>query len=296
MENFVLIFACLLSGYAFRYWSVAPENAHEGINFFVLYLALPAVTLLYIPHIALEWLALLPLTASALVFGAAYLFFRLLQPLFGWSRATTGCLILTCGLGNTSFLGFPLVEAFYGAEGLKVAVLVDQGSFFMLATAGIATAVSYSEGNLRRRDILKKIVAYPQFPAFIVALFFLGEGVPVWAEAVLSKLAACLVPLALFSVGLQLKFDFKTTQKRLLATGLLYKLWLAPALLWVIFLLLGERSLTSAVTVVEAGMPPMITASILATQYKLNPPLAQLLVGVGILLSFANTWLWVQIL
>jgi predicted permease len=39
-----------------------------------------------------------------------------------------GCLILTAGLGNTSF-GFPIIEALYGEEGLKTAILVDQPGF-----------------------------------------------------------------------------------------------------------------------------------------------------------------------
>jgi predicted permease len=56
----------------------------------------------------------------------------------------TGCLILTAGLGNTSFLGFPIIEALYGQEGMKTAILVDQpGTFVVLSTLGIIVATMY---------------------------------------------------------------------------------------------------------------------------------------------------------
>jgi hypothetical protein len=44
----------------------------------------------------------------------------------------TGCLILTAGLGIHHFLVFP-IEALYGQEGMKTAILVDQpGTFVVL--------------------------------------------------------------------------------------------------------------------------------------------------------------------
>jgi predicted permease len=55
-------------------------------------------------------------------------------------------LILTAGLGNTSFLGFPIIEALYGQEGMKTAILVDQpGTFVVLSTLELS-ATMYSKG------------------------------------------------------------------------------------------------------------------------------------------------------
>jgi len=292
MNNFLLIFTCLLAGYLLKYLAIAPKNAHEGINFFIIYVALPALTLLYIPHFDFNWLSVLPILTSFVVFGAGFLFFFLLQKQFAWQKQTTACLILCCGLGNTSFLGFPLIEAYYGQEGLKAAILVDQGSFLVLASLGLATAITYSEGKISRTQILKKIVLYPQFLAFVLALFFVGKDFYEPVQSVLSKISASLVPLALFSVGFQLRFDFKSIQKRFLAIGLFYKLFLAPLLIAFLYFLLHQKSVMVSATIMEAAMPPMITASILATQYKLNPPLAQLLTGIGIGLAFLTTWLW----
>ena len=47
--DFLLIAICLLSGLVFRSAGILPENSHRGINAWILYIALPAVSLLYIP-------------------------------------------------------------------------------------------------------------------------------------------------------------------------------------------------------------------------------------------------------
>jgi predicted permease len=44
----------------------------------------------------------------------------------GLPRATTGCVILVGGLANTSFIGIPMIEAFYGPEWMSVGIVVDQ--------------------------------------------------------------------------------------------------------------------------------------------------------------------------
>jgi hypothetical protein len=55
-------------------------------------------------------------------------------------------------------------------------------------------------------------------------------------------------------------------------------------------------SLSARVSIMEAAMAPMITASILASQYKLEAPLAQMITSIGIMLSFGTTFLWWLIL
>jgi predicted permease len=294
MDQIALIFVCLLGGILLKRLPAIPEDSHKGINFFIIYISLPAVTLLYIPYFQLNIIALIPITVSFIIFGFAWLIFKLLQKKYGWTDALTACLTLTCGLGNTSFVGFPLIESYFGKEGLPTAVIIDQGSFLMLASAGLAVAIKAAHGKVKSTVIVKKIVLFPQFIAFIIALFFLGKGFGELAESVFSKLAATLVPLALVSVGLQIQFSFKEIRRRYIALGLSYKLILAPIIIFIFFKygVNDISSLSARVSVMEAAMAPMITASILASQYKLEAPLAQMITSIGILLSFGTTYLW----
>ena len=46
----------------------------------------------------------------------------------------------------------------------------------------------------------------------------------------------------------------------------------------------------------EAGMAPMVTASILAASHNLRPRLAGMMVGVGVPVSFVTLAIWYYVL
>src|SRR3546814_7373448 len=66
-----------------------------------------------------------------LVFGMAWLVFAMLGRRLLWSRSRIGALTLVAGLGNTSFVGYTLIAALRGQEGLAYAVIADQGGCFI---------------------------------------------------------------------------------------------------------------------------------------------------------------------
>src|SRR5690625_5558692 len=61
-----------------------------------------------------------------------------------WSRSVTGAMLLIVPLGNTSFMGIPLIEALLGTEALPYAILYDQfGTVIALNTYGVLVAAWY---------------------------------------------------------------------------------------------------------------------------------------------------------
>jgi malate permease and related proteins len=104
----------------------------------------------------------------------------------------------------------------------------------------------------------------------------------------LARIGATLVPLALFSVGLQLRLRFDRGQAPAIAAALAWKLALAPVSVWALGFALGVGKPILNIAVLEAAMAPMISAAILAQQHKLEPALANTVLGFGILLSFAT--------
>lgn len=295
MSNFLLIFLCVLAGLLLRRVPNFPQQAHLGLNSFIIYVSLPAISLRYIPALELRPDMLVPFLSGLVVMGGAILVFRLLQLFVRWPLATIGCLMLVCGLGNTSFVGFPITEALYGQEGLQYAIFADQAAFLMLSFVGISIAALYSGQRLRWQDLLRRVVVFPPFLAFVAALLLalLGLQAPPVLDKVLAQLGSTLTPLALFSVGLQLRLNVRTIPWSAFGLGLLYKLVLAPLLVWLIFRLVADpETLPVQVAVLESGMPPMVTASIVATQYRLNPELANLLVGLGLLFAIPSLYGW----
>jgi hypothetical protein len=229
-----------------------------------------------------------------LVFGLSAGFFWLLGRWLHLPRATVGALMLVGGLGNTSFFGVPMVEAFYGKEGIATAIIVDQlGSFFALSVLGITVAGVYSSGRPTAMEIVKRIAVFPPFIALVVALLLIPVEYADWFSILLKRLGDTLAPMALLSVGMQLRMGHVAEHKRNLALGLAFKLLLAPLAIYLLYVqLLGAHGQAIQVTLFEAAMPPMITAAIVASEHDLDPPLANLLVAVGLILSFFTLGAW----
>lgn len=279
----------------FRHTGRLPANAVVTLNGFVVNVSLPALTLAYVHELKPSANLLLAALMPWLVFGIGAAFFWWVARMLKLSRASTGGLILTGGLGNTSFIGLPMIETFYGLDHLGLGILIDQlGSYFVLSTAGILVASIYSSNEgIDFRKIARKIATFTPFQAFVIALILIPVEYPVWLDVVLRRLGATLVPLALLSVGFQIRLSHVAGKAKPLALGLGFKLMLAPVLIALLYLGgLGLNGDTWRVTIFEAAMAPMIGASIVAMEHDLDPPLVTLMVGIGIPLSFLTLPAW----
>jgi predicted permease len=296
MSNLALLAVAFLAGILLRKTGRFPDSTPIALNGFVIHVSLPALTLLYVHRLQLDRTLLLAALMPWLFFAAAWGFYRLAGRALALPARTVGALILVTGLGNTSFVGLPMIEAWFGKEWIGVGVVADQlGSFLALSTLGILTATAYSTGKVSPRELARRILLFPPFQALVLAILLRPFAFPDAMVSVLQKLGDTLTPLALASVGFQLRFKVAPGVLRPLSLGLLFKLLLGPAFIYALYVLaLGATGRVVGVTVFEAAMAPMITAGIIAIDHDLDPPLVTLLLGVGIPLSFltlAGWWL-----
>jgi len=299
MESYLSILIYLIIGLLLK--RVPGFIAETGVvlNQFVIYVSLPAVVLLQIPKLALSGQALVPALMPwvALLFsvGLVLVVSRLLR----WRRSITGCMLLLIPLGNTSFLGIPMVQTFFGDSGIPYLVLYDQlGTFLALATYGSLIVAIYGSGEAKPtgRRVIRKILTFPPFLALVIAFLIRGPTYPSWMGSLLSALAATLIPLVMIAVGYQLTPRLDRDHCLPLSVGLFIKLVATPLVVLAISLILGLKGEPVQVTVFEAGMPSMISAGALAIMANLAPPLAAALVGVGIIASFATLPLLYQLI
>jgi len=296
MDSFIMLFLCLLLGIGLQFVKTFPKNAHLAFNQFVIYISLPALALFYIPKIQINAQLLYPLGIAWLGFLFSFLFFYLIGKRLKWSNKLIGCLIITAGLGNTSFVGFPVIQALFGEEGLKTAIIVDQpGSFVVMATLGVLTATLFSKGQTEVKDIAKKILFFPPFIGFFIASIlcvFKTDFIPDF-QTVFQKLGSTVTPIALLSVGLQIKLDKNSQHWKFLRLGLFFKLILTPAFFYLLYKIVGNgKGMAVDVSIMEAAMAPMITGTILSASYGLKPKLSNMMVSVGIPLSFITLAFW----
>jgi predicted permease len=295
MNNYVMLGTCFIFGLLLRRSGRLPDNAASSLNGFVVNISLPALTLVYLHGLKLDSNLIFPALMAWVLFGIGCGFFCLFGKWLKLGRATTGGLMLTGGLANTSFIGLPMIDTFYGSQYLGLGILIDQvGSYFALSTVGILVASIYSSGRkIDPKAIVRKIALFPPFQALILAFLVMSLEYPPVLLELLKKLGATLVPLALVSVGYQMRLSHVRGRVTALCTGLLFKLAIGPMAIYLIYsILLNTSGDILRVTVFEAAMAPMIGASIIAIDHELDPPLLTLMIGVGIPLSFLTLPAW----
>jgi predicted permease len=295
-DAFALILAMLALGLGFQRLRLFPENAAEVLNKVVLYVCLPASVLIYAPRLelgadvlaiaAVPW-ALLCLTV-VLVTGVT----RALK----LRPDEHAVLLLTVALGNTSFLGYPLVRALIGEHALPYAVIYDQfGAFLILSTFGLYVLARYGgDATPTPAMIGRRIVTFPPFLALVFGLTLMPEAPPAWIAGGLQRLADALLPLVVLAIGLSLKLALPRDELKPLAAGLALKLAVMPLIAFLLAPQIGLQGAQQQTVVLESAMPPMITAAALAISHRLAPGLAAAMVGYGILLSLATlpAWAW----
>jgi predicted permease len=294
MANIILLAVCLLAGIGLKKTGRFPAETPAALNGYIIHIALPALAIQHIHNLRIDSSLLLTAAMAWLLFGSAWAIFGGAGKALKVDRQTIGALVLVGGLGNTSFVGLPMIEAYYGKEQLGIGIIADQlGSFMVLSTLGILAATLYSSGNVSPRQMARKVLMFPPFQALILALCLRPLPFPAWSVTILEKLGGTLTPLALVSVGFQLHFGGLREVLQPLASGLAYKLLLGPLLILLLYVVvLGAKGTVVQVTIFEAAMAPMITAGIIAIDHDLKPQLVGMMVGIGIPLSFVTLHFW----
>jgi len=289
MDNFIIVITYLIIGMILRRIPDFEDDAGNVLNLFVIYVSLPALVLLKIPDLVFSKYLLVPTLMPWVMLFLSGLAILSLSKLLKWDRPTTGCLLLLIPMGNTSFLGFPMVEAFFGNQAIPYAVLYDQlGSFLALATYGSVIIAMYGTGKTTIKTVVKKIMLFPPFIALILAFMLKPLLYPPIVVNILNVLASTLVPVVMIAVGFQLTLFLSKKVISQLGIGLMIKLVVAPLVALFLCKLGGLEGESVQVSIFEAGMPPMISAGALAILANLAPPLAAALVGIGIILSFVT--------
>ena len=293
MSNIAVVIICLLVGLFFQRSKHLPENAAASLNGYVIYVALPALILAEIPKLSLNHEALIPVIVawSVMCFSAVITFFtaRWLK----WSREITGALMLLVPLGNTGFVGIPLIEAHVGAKGIPFAILYDQlGTFIALNTFGVALAAYYAGSATSVARVARNILVFPSFIALILAFLLRFFTYPDWLAEALARISSTLVPVVMVAVGLQWRFKLESAHLVPLMVGIFYILLVSPAFAWLGLALFDIRGLVAHVVILEAAMPAMISAGVLAVSHNLAPRFAASLVGYSLLIGLVSVWVW----
>ncbi len=278
-ERVLFIVLILVSAYLLKRKGVFSRDHSRVFIDYVIYFALPLLTFQKVRELEAD------VTSAGVVLTAwgavafALLLASVVGRLTGLSGGSFRAFLLVSSFGNTAFLGYPFAYAFYGDEGLTYAVLYDQlGSFLLVVSAGFLIAVG--------RLSLREIFLFPPFPALLMGVLARGVSLPEGVEIFLEVGSGSLIPVVLFAVGLRFEPAELKGSLRYALCALVIKMVAVPLGVLAALSLLGLTETGYRVALLEASMPPMVMAGVLAMKYGLDERLALSAITLGIPLSF----------
>ncbi len=299
VSAYFIIITLIIVGRILAWREVFPVSAPEVLNKVVILICLPALIFIHVPTLEASR-ELLPLVIVPWVLLGCTI--ALVLPLARWlnlSREATAVLLVLIPLGNTSFLGYPLISGLMGPEFVRYAVVYDQfGSFLIVCSHVLFVLAWYGAGQKPSMGLMvKRVVSFPPFLALFGALALGNDWFPEWLWGLVETFADMLLPLVTLAIGMSLKLKLIPEHRAPLAIGLVGKLLVLPALALLMVWMFDPRADIAQVAILEAAMPPMITAAAMLSAARLAPPLASALVAWGVLLSAATVpfWFWVSI-
>jgi predicted permease len=285
-----VVLACFAAGLIAQRLAPRSTTLIGPLDVAVISVTLPALILARLPDLELGSDLVVPVAAAwgclALAAGAVLLGARR----FGWSRATVGALLLVTPLGNTTFLGLPMVESLLGKPELSRALAFDQlGTFLALATYGSVVAARWGSGEGGWGPVLGRLVRFPPFLAVVASFGLRLVELPDGLDDALGSIGRLVGPLAMLALGLRFRVAASARARQAAIWCLSTKMLLLPlAVLAVAALAGGVDDLAWRASVLEAGMPPMVTAGVVAARADLDEELATTVIGIGLLVALVT--------
>ncbi len=242
------------------------------------------------PRLIANSLTVLGLTGFVIMF--LFIFGWMTSRIFRFQGAEASVFKVHSMFGNTIFLGFPLISALYGSEGLLYASMFQLVSSIIMWTAGVII-LSHGNGTSWKKSLLK--VFNPNTIATLAGLlcFLLSVKLPDIIINPMSQLGSANTWLSMLYIGALLKFSSVggLMKRKSIYILSLNRLVILPAILISVFYLAGSlaglapEKLVSSVIILEASMPCMATVVIMAREFGSDDTLAVGNVFISTLIS-----------
>jgi hypothetical protein len=267
-----------------------PDSSVKVLNQFVIHVSLPALILAKIPFLQLDSTIWQPVALAWLSILCGVLLVYFAAKLYSWSREITAAMLVVVPLGNTSFVGVPMIQALVGEEGVPIAILFDQlGSFLALIFYGSWVIAWYKKdpnSNGIGMDVFKKIALFPPFWSMLLAFSFTSVLQQSYLNEPLTLVGNTLVPVVVVALGMQFKIKLPSGNLQPLLSGLMIKLAIMPALVFIAVKVLGWGGMPVHVSILESAMASMISAGAIVLAAGIAKDLVAALVSWGLLISF----------
>lgn len=218
----------------------------------------------------------LVLTMGVLTYG--------LGSLFKLERPVLISILITTMFANTGNYGLPLVSFAFGEKALPYASIYFITTTTLFYTLGVLIA---SLGHMNIKEAALGLFKIPTLYAVALAILINAWSVtipaPVYRAVELAS--GGTIPLMLILLGVELSKVELSGNLRAMQLSVVLRLLVAPlgALLFAAFF--GFTGVVRQGTVIQASMPSMVSATVLATEYKLDSKLITAIIFISTILS-----------
>lgn len=287
-----------------KHWSLRPWNqlVPTYLGKFLFFVGVPLSIVIFLRRADLSqtvWLA--PVVAWVAILLALLCSRIWIQPYKqGWVRPSQGTFSLAAMLGNTGYLGFPIVLLLpqLGPDYFGWALFYDVlGTLFGAYGLGVLLAERASADRpAQGRTLGKSALILLKNPTILaVGVGLLLRPVPLVppVELALSGLAWVIIMLALVMMGMRLQQLRSWGHVRPAVMAVAIKMVLVPLVIGMGLTAVGIEGPVRLVLVLQSGMPCAFATLVLSETYQLDRDLAVTAVGLSSLLLLATLPLWI---
>jgi hypothetical protein len=296
-------FGLIFIGFACGKFKALPEAGLAWMNFFLLYVSLPALFFRILAKTPFEELNNLPFviattSATAFAFTASAIVARVLGRISFREAAMAG---LAGGYGNVGYMGPGLALATLGAKAaVPVALIFCFDNILMFSLAPMLMAISNGKQQ-RLGPTIVSVIKQIAFHPLIVAAYCgtiaaaLRFNPPVAIDNVLQFLQGAAAPVALFALGVTVALRPFNRVPWEVSGVIFVKLLLHPLTVFGLLTLLGPFVPEwSATAILMASLPTALNVFVIARQYDtwIEPASAAVLLGTFVSVVTLTTVMW----
>ncbi len=228
--------------------------------------------------------AILTMGFTATVIAVMGILSFLLGKLFQLERPLLLAVILTASFGNTGNYGLPLVKLAFGDEALAYASLYFVTTTILFNTVGVVIA---SLGRMDLKSALLGLFKVPTVYGVLLAALLNVMDVNLSAplRSAVEIAANGSIPVMLVLLGLELARVEWSHSFRALGLSAFIRLVAAPVVGLLLAIPFGLSGAAKQGTVIQTSMPAAVATTVLASEYRLEPPLVTAIVFAGTILS-----------
>ena len=292
-------FALIALGYGAGRWRFFSEQATAALTRFVFYFALSAMLFRFSANLSISEifdgrLAMAYLCGTLAVYGVATA-----VALVRGLNVETAAIEAQCGaIGNTGFLGVPMLALLLGPEAVGPIILVLAIDMIVFSSLLVILVTGSRDGRMSvgmRGSVGLGLVKNPMIVSIVLGLAVSASGlpIPVPANEFLATLGNAATPGALFAIGASLAS--KSAERMQIAGWLSFcKLILHPLFVAVgAYLLFPVTSYQAAVVVSAASLPVAGNVFILAQHYGVAPQRVSAAILISTAFSIVTVSLWI---